>query len=503
MLSSKTALGIDISDSRISLALLRQNANGIELLKAASRPMPDGAIKDGNVEDPVVLSQAIKGLRAHNKIRGINRAGVSLLTKPAILQILDIPKGAPTNIRRLVRNEVKSCVALSGKEIAFDFCRIKSGQGQGSRLLAVATDGQKVAKLAEACSRAGLNAEVIEPPLLAYARALYAKKIEGKFDCDVLIAILRDNVINLCVFRKQTLDFVEMRSISGEKVDPDELCRWLAEEINAIIRFYDIEAADSSGKWEITVVADSILLPENVEEPLKAKIASASLQVRTDETACQDTLVAQDSSLEKPSVIAIGLALGLLNINGSSLRINLLPPESAEVKSAKRHLLITANIIAAVLILMIFAAGGLSLMADKVNQNITRKKQTELSQDTYILLREQESLERQIGLLSERPARLKDILDSRYSLDWAGILEDIRSRTPGAVRITNLYSKGNNEMHLEGLALSYEAVRLFVKMLNESDYISSASLNMRREEKAGGLVMYTINCSLTREKKNS
>ncbi len=503
MFSPKTALGIDISDGRISLALLRQNANGIELLKAASSPVPKGAIKDGNVEDPVILSQAIKGLRARNKIRGINRTSVSLLTKPAISQIVDIPKGAPTNIGRLVGNEVKSCVALSGKEIAFDFCRIKSGQGQGSRLLAVATDGQKVAKLAEACSRAGLNAEVIEPPLLAYARALYAKKIEGRFDCDVLIAILRDNVLNLCVFRKQTLDFVGTRSISREKAEPDELCRWLDEEINAIIQFYDIEAADSSGKWEVTVVADSIHLPEDVEESLKAKITNASLQVRTDETACQDTLVAQDSSLEKPSVVAIGLAMRLLDKNGGGLRVNLLPPESAEVKSVKKHFLITANIIAAILILMIFSAGGLSLMTNKVNQNITHKKQTELSQDTYILLREQESLNRQIGLLSERPARLKSILDSRYSLDWASILEDVRSRTPGAVRITKLYSKGNTEMHLEGLALSYEVVRLFVKMLNESDYISSASLNMRREEKADGLVMYTINCSLAREKKNS
>jgi len=503
MVRSKTALGVDISNGIISLALLKQNAKGIELLKAASSPVPDGAIKDGSVEDPVKLSQAIKGLRTRNKIRGINRAGVSLLTKPAILQILDIPKGAPTNIGRLVRNEVKSCVALSGKEIAFDFCQIKSGQSQGSRLLAVATDDQKVANLAEACNRAGLNAEVIEPPLLAYARALYAKKIEGRFDCDVLIAILRDGVLTLCVFRKQTLDFVGTRSISQEKAEPDELCRWLAEEINAIIRFYDTEAADSSGKWEVTVVADSMLLPDDAEQSLRDKITSDSLQVRTDETACQDTVVAQDSSLEKPSVAAIGLAMRLLDKNGDVLKINLLPPESAEVKSVKKHFLITANIIAAVFILMIFAAGGLSMMAKKVNQSITHKKQTELSQDTYILLREQESVDKQIELLSERPARLKSILDSRYSLNWAGILEDVRSRTPGTVRITNLYSKGNNEMQLEGLGLSYEVVRLFVKMLNESNYISSASLNMRKENRVGGLVMYTINCSLTREKKNS
>lgn len=501
MFGPKTALGVDISDGRISLALLKQSAKGIELLKAVSGPMPDGAIKDGNVEDPVILSKAIKELRTRNKIRVINRAGVSLLTNPAILQILDIPKGVPTNIGQLVRNEIKSCVALSGKEIAFDFCRIKSGKGQDCRLLAVATDGQKVSNLAQACNRAGLNAEMIEPPLLAYARALYAKKIEGRFDCDVLIAILRDGVLTLCVFRKQTLDFVGTRNILREKAEPEELCQWLAEEINAIIRFYDIEAADSSEKWEVTVVADSILLPEDVEQSLKAKITSASLQVRTGETACQDTLVTQNSGTERPSVVAIGLAVRLLNINDSSLRINLLPPESADVKSVKKHFLITANIIAAVLILMIFAAGALSLMANKVSRSIIHKRQTELSQDTYILLREQESLDRQIELLSERPTRLKSILVSRYSLDWAGILEDIRSRTPTAVRITNLYNNGDTEMHLEGLALSYEMARLFVRMLNESDYISSASLNMRREEKTGGLVMYRINCSLSPRKE--
>ena len=76
MVGSKTALGIDISDGRINLALLKQNAKGIELLKAASGPVPDGAVKDGNVEEPVILSKAIKELKTRNKIRGINRAGV-------------------------------------------------------------------------------------------------------------------------------------------------------------------------------------------------------------------------------------------------------------------------------------------------------------------------------------------------------------------------------------------------------------------------------------------
>jgi len=432
---------------------------------------------------------------------------------------MDMAKRVPTNIRQFVQNEVKRCVALAGKEIALDFFglshfaerpqnwapRIGSAERAGSRLFVVATEGQKVAELAKACEQARLNVEVIEPPLLAYIRAFYDKKIAKKFDCNVLLAILHDSALTLCVFRKQTLDFVRTKDISEEKAEPDELCQWLAEEINAIIRFYDTDVPDSPGKWEVTVVAgDCVQLPTDAEESLRTKVASADLhlQVRTAENACQDTLVVQDGGLDKPSVVAIGLAMGLLGINGSNLRINLLPPESAEVKSIKKHLLITANIIAAVLPLTILAGGVLGLMTKKVNQGIAYKKQTQFSQDTRALFREQELVDRQIEQLSGGPDRLKAILGLRQEVDWAHLLEDIRSRTPKALRITKLHSSNNSKMYLEGLALSYEAVHLFVDMLNKSQYINSASLSQtEKDNRAGGLVTYAINCSLGTQKR--
>lgn len=503
MVGSKTALGIDISDGWINLAVLKQNAKGIGLLKAASGPVPDGAIKDGNIEDPVILSKAIKELKTRNRIRA-RQAAVSLFAKPVVMQILDAPKGAPTSIGQFVRNELKSYVTLSGRETAFDFCGIKSGQGPGKRLLAVAADGQKVAELAKASDLAGLNVEVIEPPLLSYTRAIYAKRIAGKFDCEVLIAVLQGGVLNLCVFRKQSLDFVRVKDISGEKLEPNKLCHCLADQINSIIQFYDIEVADSSGKWEVVVVADHAQLPNDAEESLRVKITGVSLEVRNGESASQDTVVAQNDGPEKASVVAIGLAIGLLNKNDNGLRINLVPSESAEVRAVKKQMHITVTIIAAVLLFMELAGAGLSLMANKVNRGIAQEKQTEISQDTYTLLKEQELLDRQIKQLSERPARLSSILGSRHAMDWAKILEDVRSRTPKTVRITNLYGKESSLMYLEGLALSYEAIHLFVKMLNESNYIISASLSETiKKDKAGGLVIYRINCSLTGEKKKS
>jgi len=495
-LAVKTGLGIDITDSRIEMALVGQSSKGFELLKAVSASVPDGAIKNGNIENPGKLAKFIKELKRRNNIR-TKQVAVSLYARPVVLQIFDMPKGGPANAGHFVRNELKSYVMLSGMEFASDFCRTGSGKGKGSRLLAAATDGQNVERLAQMCDMAGLNVKIIEPPLLSYIRALYAKKIERKFDNDVLIAVLRDGVVRLCVFRKQILDFVKVENISEEQAQPDELSRRLPEKINEIIRSYDVEVEDSSGKWEVTVVADGVELPQSFEESLRAEVKSENVQFRTAQTVLQDTSIEQKEGHEKASVVAIGLGIGLLNQNDNGLRINLVPPESEEVRAVKKQFFITISIIAALPLFMVLAGTGLSLKANNVKQEIAQKKQTALSQETYSLIKEQELLERQIKQLSEIPAQLSSILDSRLTIDWANILEDIKKLTPKTVRIISLYSRDTSGMYLQGQAISYEAIHLFVKMLNNSAYINSATLTeTTKEDHTDGFIMYTIDCTL-------
>ncbi len=499
--AAKTALGIDISDGRINMALLRQSTKGIELLKAATAPVPDDTIKDGCIENPAKLAKAIKELRTRNKIR-TRQAAVSLFARPMVLQIFDMPKRGLSNVGQFVRNELKSYVMLSGIEFASDFCRTGSGQGLGSRLLAAATDSQNMEILAHTTNMAGLNVKIIEPLLLSYIRALYAKKIEGKFDCNVLIAILRDGALRLCVFRKQILDFVRVENISEEQARPDEIRRWLPEKINEIIQSYDVEVEDSSGIWDITVIADCMEIPQSFEDSLRTEIKSENVQFRTGQSICQDTVVEQNDGHEKASVVAIGLGMGLLDQNGNGLRINLVPPESAEVRSVKKQLFGTVAIIAALPLFMVLAGTGLSLTANNVKGDITQKKQADLSHDTYTLLKEQELLDTQIKQLSDIPEQLNGILGSHITMDWAGILDDIRKLTPRTVRIINLYSRDNSGMYLEGMAISYEAIHLFVKMLNSSDYISSASLaETTKEDNTNGFIMYRIDCTLKLEKE--
>jgi Tfp pilus assembly protein PilN len=498
---NQVALGIDISGNRINMALLKRVKSGAKVLKAGSAPVPEGAIKDGCIKQPEVLAKVIKELKSRNRIRA-KKAAVSLSAGSTIVRIMDAPKGAPNNIGRFVQNELKSYIALSGKAIASDFCGIKSGYLSSNRLLAVAGDSEELALLTRTCSRTHLDVEVIEPPILGYIRALYTEKIEGKFDSDVLIVVLHSNILTFCVFRKQILDFVRIEAINGENAKAVELCQWLTDEINEIIQFYDVEVTDCSGKWEVTIVTEDIQLPEDVVTSMGDEIPCVGLDIRTGQNACRDTNIDFDSCKAKPSALAIGLAMGLLNVRQTGLKVNLVPPESAEVKATKRQLVLTAIIVLVAIPLLMIAGGmGINKLADNVKTSIADKKQTELSGDICSTSKELNSLNQEIELLSKRPAEINEILNSRPAVDWAKILNDIRIKTPKSVRITGLYSTGDTEIVLEGSALSYESARLFEKMLNDLEYISSASLTeASREENADALVTYRINCSLITEK---
>ncbi len=502
--NAKTALGVEISGGSINMAMLRQRADGVELVRAASGPVPDGVMEDGRIRDLAALAKAIKELRKRRGIRA-RKAAVSLSVSPVITSILEAPEGTPRNVGQFVRDELKSYVALSSAELAFDFCRIKSGQGSGSRLLAVAAAAEDLTELIRTYMRAGLDVETVEPEILAYVRAFHAERIAGRFDCNVILALLHEDSLTLCVFRREVLDLIRVEDIRAERSAPDELCRRLADQINTITRFFEVEVASSARKWEITVVADRVQLPNDAERFLKDKTSVSDLEVRSGEDAFEDTIVDRTGCRQEASVLAISLAMGLLNVRETGLRLNLVPPDSAEVRSARKQLILTSCIVVLIIPFLAFLAGkGLSLMTEKVRRGIEGGHRTTASQNTSALLQEQRFLEQQIELLSKRPDGFNAILGSRKTVDWAGILDDVRVRTPEAVRITALYNKGETGMSLEGLALSYEAARLFVKMLNESDYVSLASLTeAAREDAAGGLVAYKIDCTVTSRKSES
>jgi Tfp pilus assembly protein PilN len=435
------------------------------------------------------------------------------------VKIIDIPKQVPSNIGQFIQDQVKHFAVLPANNIALDFCGVtgagietpasflhKTVAGAG-RLIVVAADSRKVDEIVKMCSQAGLTAEAIEPPLLAYTRALYDKKIAGKFDSNVLIAILQKNSLTVCVFRRQIMDFVRTKSINGEKTPPTDMCQWLAEQINTVVQFYDVDVPNNNGKWEITVVADGELvepLPKNAEEVLKAKIACANLQLLTGENIFQAVVnqpkeAADFQQTYKPSPVAIGLAMKLLDTDAHNLGVNLLPSEVVRLRGAQKGSLITANIIAVVLLIMILAVIWPTWKIKKLNESIDYKK-AHLSQDTHTLVKERAFVNKQTDAASNKLNQINEILGSHRDIEWPGLLSDIGKVIPRTVCITSLSSGAGQGISLKGLALSNEAVYWFVDRLNnKSEHISSASI-VKTDRDKRGFINYEISCTMAQGK---
>ena len=110
-----------------------------------------------------------------------NRAAVSLFAKPIVMQMIDMPKQMPPNLTQFVRGEMKHCAALPSGDIVLDYCSLGSSRRSADkRILAAAAETKKVTELVHVLGRAGFSAEVVEPELLSYLRAVSSQKNNGQ-----------------------------------------------------------------------------------------------------------------------------------------------------------------------------------------------------------------------------------------------------------------------------------------------------------------------------------
>ena len=496
----KTVAGIDITQERISIVLLKNGKNGPKLVKSVVAAIPAGAIKDGNIADAALLSKAIRDLKVRNRI-WTDRAAVSLFVRPAVMQMIDMPKQMPPNLTQFVRGEMKHCAALPSGDIVLDYCALGSNRRSADkRILAVAAETKKVTELVHVLGRAGFSAELVEPAMLSYLRAIGAKKIMGKSGCNVLVAILRENSLILCVLRNGVIDFVRTKEAARNATAAGDLCGWLADELTEIQKFYSVEVVDNQGKWEVTVFADTGRLPQDAEERLKSKIQAGSLQVRTSKDAYLDTPVnvppaGQNSG--QPSPVAVGLAMNLLMAQRDDIRLNLMPPQIMQIKEAKKDVLVVAVVVAALLLLMVLTIAAPAYMIKKISGNTAGKVGRVSVRNTDKMIEKNRYLDVRVQALSNRLDSIAKISASYRDVNWVQLFTNIRNATPVSVRIVSLSCPDGQKVQIEGLALSNDAVNSFVSLLEKSPGISTVTLlESSKQDGQKGFINYQISCRL-------
>ncbi len=494
---SRTALGIDISEHRISAALLKRTASGVKLLKYGQAEVPEGTIADGNITNPILLGAAIRKLLKKSRISA-RQATVSLVAKPALVQIMQLPDDLPGNINTFIRSEIRHSPALLGKESEHDFCGLKKlSQDEMGRIFVSATDRDKLGDLLKTCSVAFLETTAIEPPVLAAVRAVYNKKISNRYDCNVLVALVHGSVVTICVFRKDELDFVRSIELDSATDDPDAYIDCCEREINSVIQYYDIEVESAEEKWEILCILENSVVEANDLEFGLQKTFGLNASVCSSATVYNDTVVVKNDKIEQCSITAAGLAMRNLQASDMNLAMDLIPIEAEEKKAAKKFALVIANVAAVVLLITFVCAGILRLQLGQT-QNIMEQRKADGAEDNIEqLLSDQRRINMQIAYLSDKKERMREVFETRKHYLWPEILDDVRKKTPRTLYITSMSNPENADLVLQGNAVSFKSIHIFAEFLTESRHIESAVVaQTQRDLLVEGMVTYSIACKL-------
>lgn len=494
--SVKSALGVDVTEGRISTVLLGKTAEGFRVLDAAQFPLPEGTFEHGRIADPTHLLKVLKAVRGRNKTR-TKHVAMSLPVMSTVTRVVRLDEEDPQRIAQFVQNEIKEYAALSGREVVSDFRVVVPARHNASgKVLMTAMDNHLAATANWICRRARLGVGVVEPASMACLRVVNGTGAASR----MLLVVLKEGGLNLCVRRGGILEFARTETIATPGDGLQSVYSRVADEINAVIRFCERESTTETDPWKVVILDDDDLtLADDVVGFLKANVVGGVVDVRTTAN-CSDAIDAAPQTEGLASITALGLAMRFLVEDESVPRISLLPPEAIRAKSARTNVLLAANAMAILMLVAVLIMGGLRLMTKRVTQSIATIEQSELKQGQQALVPAVSQLvyiEQRRASLTEELASLRHISESHVDVHWTQLLDDIKDATPEVLCVTDLTVDVASDLFMEGLSHSYEAVHLFVEMLNQSEGISKASVvETGRSTGENEFVRYVIRCTL-------
>lgn len=494
----RTALGIDVCQDRVSMALISEDPSGYKIVRAGSISLPQGVVCDGGLVEVKTLSKVLRKLRRRIRIPRMT-AAVSMSVAPLVLQVLDLPKQMPANVRHFVEEELRQYVSLSGTDIVSDFCSVGSGAGSQRRILSTAAERDKIQTLIKACAAAGLTVEVIEPVVLAYARAAGRKKTACTHADKELVVEINGHYLAACLLRRGAVDLARVKSLPAGVEEAEPACQWLAEEIRAMTRYYDAGSAGSDAQWQGAVIV------RNVPWMTPAALAFLRAETGIDTLAVTDSRGVDLASVEEPprpsadppSTVAVGLALKLLDTDNDAWKINLLPGDVTQMRSSRRRIFMASTAAAMIFLAVLVTLHVLSRTTEKMHQDLDHRRLVEKLHTTPALAAEARRLDRQIKQVERDLEQMNGAVSGQRYVDWPSILRVIRESAPADVCITRLWSRETRSLSLKGLSLSYGAAQTFVRGLDErGEFTSVALTKLDRRQDNRVMIEYEIDCLL-------
>ena len=169
----KTIVGLEMDPSHLAAAQVEVNGK-LSVTKGAVAELRPGIVRDGEVADPVALTEELRKLFAGGELSTQVRLGIA--NQRIVVRTLDVPPvDDPKMLEELVRVEAPDHIPVPMDEAILDFQslgRVETSVGPRTRVVIVAVRRDMIDRLVASAHEAGLDVVGIDLSAFAMVRAL-------------------------------------------------------------------------------------------------------------------------------------------------------------------------------------------------------------------------------------------------------------------------------------------------------------------------------------------
>jgi type IV pilus assembly protein PilM len=267
-------VGLDIQPGYIAAVQAKVNGS-IVVEHAAGIPLPGDTVREGEVLDEQVLTEALRELFSDGRLGKRVRLGIA--NQRTVLRTLDLP---PVTDRKelaaAVRFQAEDQVPMPLGNAVLDFQSlgmIDTPSGQRQRVIVVAAQRDMVERLVGAVRAAGLRPEGVDLSAFALIRSLYRPSPEGEG------RVLYLNVGGLTNMAIADGTICRFTRVVGGGLEA------MAAEVAERRQIPLVDARKLLGA--VSLLPEPVVLPEPMSEPM-SEVLSESLEAEHDPAAPED-----------------------------------------------------------------------------------------------------------------------------------------------------------------------------------------------------------------------
>lgn len=216
---ARTAIGLDIGTSVVRAVELSFGRAGITLERFGQVVLPEGAIHDGQVLDPVSVADCVRQLWTATGLSH-KRVVLGVANHKVIVRTIELPAMDPAELRRSLPFQVMDILPMDVGQSVLDFFPLEEvtaeDGGQALRGLLVAASRETVLANVTCVESAGLSVQAVDLTSFAVLRAL-GKQAGPDVETEALIDI-GARVTNIIVHRGGVPVFVRILLMGGQDI---------------------------------------------------------------------------------------------------------------------------------------------------------------------------------------------------------------------------------------------------------------------------------------------